>query len=366
MRAESRLTSGYGMSRRRVLAGLAASSSLALVGCAGTGTSSAGGADRQRTDLPGRAALIAPLTGRAAELGQIIRNAATLGGNVLSETGEMRLLDTGDTPEGAASAAERAVAGGARMIVGPLFGAQAVAAARAARGMPVITLSNDVSVAARNIFVLGVTPDQSARAILAFAARRGLARIGVVVPPGAFGEQAAASAMSAGRGLGLEMIGPVTATSPAEAEAGLGAMPAAVYLPSAGPELEPIARALGGRTQLLGSAQWSAIDPSGIAALDDALYAAPDPIAFEPFATAYQEAHGNAPGILAGVAFDAVETARLLGRIGQQDRAGLLRDAGFNGVVGPYGFNSDGTCRRGLAVLRVGRGEISLIGAATS
>jgi hypothetical protein len=34
-----------------------------------------------------------------------------------------------------------------------------------------------------------------------------------------------------------------------------------------------------------------------------------------------------------GFAFDAVEMARLLGRIGQQDRDGLLREGGFDGVL---------------------------------
>ncbi|MEL6915788.1 MAG: penicillin-binding protein activator [Pseudomonadota bacterium] len=355
-----------GVSRRRVLTLGASSGALLLSGCGAEFGGLRPSGDERRTALPGRAALIAPVSGRAAELGQIIRNSATLGGNALSETGEVQLFDSGDTPEAAADAARRAAASGARLIVGPLFGAQAAAAEAAAGNVPVMTLSNDASVAGARVFVIGVTAEQSAQSILSFAQRRGLTRIGIVVPPGAFGARAGAAALAAGRALGLDMLGPVTTTSVSEAQASLGPLPDAIYLPSAGASLEDFAAAFRGRTQILGSDQWSAIDPSRVPVLDGALYPAPDPVAFEPFARAYEDAYGDVPGILAGIAFDAIESARLLGRVGQQDRRGLLRESGFNGVIGPFRFNRDGTCRRGLAVLRVGRGNVSLIGAASA
>lgn len=301
-----------------------------------------------------------------------MRNAATLGGNVLAPSGEMALFDTGDTPESAALAAQAAVAAGARMIVGPLFGAQVAAVAGVVGSkVPILTLSNDTSVAGNGVFVLGVTPEQSAQSILAFAARRGLDTVGMVVAPGDFGVRAAGAAVAAGRVLGQTVLPPITETDPAAAVAKLraangGALPKAVYLPGAGEELEPLAAALTGQTQILGSSQWSARDPARMAALRGAWYAAPDPLAFEPFALAYQETHGESAGILAGVAFDGVETARLLGRIQEQTVGGLLREKGFTGVVGPFRFDRSGLCQRGLAVLNVEAGAITLIGAATS
>ena len=83
---------------------------------------------------------------------------------------------------------------------------------------------------------------------------------------------------------------------------------------------------------------------------------------FEAFATAFAEVSEADPGVLAGLAFDAVEMARILGRIAQQDRKGLLREAGFDGVVGPYRFQKDGQCSRGLAILSVTNGANNLIG----
>ncbi len=357
--------------RRVFLSGLAASASF-LSACSATGLGSVLEGKPAKSEGPGRAALLAPVSGRSPQLGQIMRNAATLGGNTLSDTGEMAFFDSGDTPETAATAARLAVAAGARMIVGPLFGAQVAAVAQAVgANVAVLTLSNDVNVAGGGVFVLGVTPEQSARTVLTFAARRGLNTVGVVVPTGAFGARSAEAALLVGKGIGQTVLPPITETDPAIALAKLtkangGTLPKAVYLPGAGAELEALASAFRGKTQVLGSTQWSSRDPGNLPSLRDAWYAAPDPLAFEPFAVAYQEAHGSSPGILAGVAFDGVETARLLGRIQEQTASGLTRDKGFSGVLGPYKFNKSGQCSRGLAVLNVGAGAITMIGSASA
>lgn len=301
-----------------------------------------------------------------------MQNAATLGGNVLDPLGELALFDSGDTPQAAASAAQAAITAGARMIVGPLFGAQVAAVADVVGpNVPVLTLSNDTSVAGGGVFVLGVTPEQSAQSVLAFAGRRGLSTVGVVVPRGAFGARSAAAAVAAGRSTGQTVLPPIVGGDPATVVATLmsandGAMPRAVYLPSAGADLDALATALQGKTQILGSSQWSARDPAQTAALRGAWYAAPDPFAFEPFALAYQEAHGQTAGILAGIAFDGVETARLLGRIQEQTTSGLLRNMGFTGVIGPYRFARSGLCSRSLAILSVDTGVVTLIGSASA
>ncbi|THF72320.1 MAG: hypothetical protein E8G75_11180 [Sulfitobacter sp. SK025] len=166
-----------------------------------------------------------------------MRNAATLGGNTLSDTGEMAFFDSGDTPETAAAAARLAVAAGARMIVGPLFGAQVAAVSQAVgSNVAVLTLSNDVNVAGGGVFVLGVTPEQSARAVLTFAARRGLNTVGVVAPTGAFGARSAEAALLVGKATGQTMLPPIVGTDPAIvlaklANANGGGLPKAVYLP---------------------------------------------------------------------------------------------------------------------------------------
>jgi ABC-type branched-subunit amino acid transport system substrate-binding protein len=346
--------------RRQVLRGLSALSLASLAGACGSlplGEGLSGG-----NDGPGRSAVLLPLSGGSAALGAELRAAATLGGG--PGIG-IEILDAGSTPESAAAAARRAEESGAELLLGPVFSAQTGAVAEAVR-LPLVTLSNNAALAGRRTFVFGVTPEQSARAILSLAAQRGLARVATVVPPGEFGAQSAAAAEVVGQRLGLTMRPALVRSSGEGLRAALeaaGGLPDAVYLPALGETLEPFAEALrGSGVQLLGSAQWSALDLSGRPAFRDAWFAAPDPLRFAAFDAAYTEATGRPAGIIAGLVFDGVEMLRVLGQAGQLSRRGLTREAGFTGTVGPYRFLGSGLCERGLGVLKVGAGEFSLIG----
>lgn len=303
-----------------------------------------------------------PLSGASADLGQLLQSAATLGGG--PGIG-IEIVDSGSTPETAVAAAKRAVDAGAQLIVGPVFSAQASAVSSAVR-VPVVTLSNNEDLAGGGTFVFGVTPGQSARAVLSIAAQRNLRTAAVVVPLGSFGAQSAAAAQTVGRALGLTMRPTVEQSSASglvETLSANGGLPDAVYLPVVDETLAPFADALrGSGVQLLGSTQWSSLDLSGRPAFRDAWFAAPDPIRFASFDDAFEEATGQPGGIISGLAFDGVELLRILGQAGQLTARGLTRDEGFTGVLGPYRFRKSGLCDRGLGVLRVGAGEFSLIG----
>ncbi len=350
-----------GMSRRRILTGLSCASLVSLVPGCGQISLPFGG-EARGAGRSEKSALLLPLSGASAPLGQRLQIAATLGGG--PGIG-IDIIDSGSTPETAVAAAKRAVDGGARMIVGPVFSAQAQAVADAVR-VPVVTLSNDESLAGGGTYVLGVTPTQSTRAILSIAAQRNLRNVAVVVPPGAFGERSAAAAESVGRTLGLSMR-PALVKSNADGlldalRAG-GQLPDAVYLPAADGTLLPFAQALRGQgMQLLGSTQWSALDLSDRPAFRGAWYAAPDPLRFAAFDEAYTQAAGSAGGIISGLAFDGVELLRVLGQTGQLSAKGLTRQEGFTGVVGPYRFLKSGLCERGLGVVSIADGEFNLIG----
>ena len=350
------------LSRRRLLGAFAATS---LLGACGRG---------REPDLPpagtvGKAALLAPLSGPSSDLGGILRDAASLGGNPTGPSAEVEVLDAGPTEETAIAAARLAVDSGARMLLGPLFSGQSRAVADAVgRDVPVVSLSNDDAIAGGNLFVFGITPAQSARSVLGFAASRGLRRVAIVVPPGEFGARSVRAAQAEASALGLALAPPIVTDSAAGLAEALaatsgGSLPDAVYLPAVAGPFEDFAQAVAeAGPQILGSDQWSAIEPTRLPALRGAWFAAPDPIRFEAFALALEEQVATEAGILAGLAFDAVEMARLLGRVGQQDRDGLLREAGFDGVLGPYRFLPSGLCERGLAVLNVADGATTLIG----
>lgn len=350
-----------GVGRRQMLIGLAAFSASGLAGCDATGFGA--GSGFPDPNARGRAALLLPLTGPQAGLGQILREAASLSGTTVGQAAEIEVLDAGGDADSAVRAARAGVDAGARVVIGPLFSAQARAVTTALpASVPVVALSNDDTLAAAGAFVYGVTPVHSARAVLAFAAARGLTDIAVAVPPGAFGERAAEAARTVADVAGVSLRQVIVATDGGQLTAAYGGTPPqAIYLPSAGPELDTLSRAARATgAQVLGGAQWSALDPGRLPGLDGSWYAAPDPLRFAPFSRAMAD-RGTEAGIVAGLVFDGVEMARLLGRLGQQDRRGLLRDKGFNGVLGPYRFLRDGRCERQLAVIGIDGGSASVL-----
>ena len=101
-----------------------------------------------------KVALLLPFSGRYAEVGKSMENAAHM---AVMESGSKRLtvlsFDTAGTAKGASEAARKAIAAGARLIVGPLFRAAVAAAKRsAARAkINVIAFSNSESVAGAQV-----------------------------------------------------------------------------------------------------------------------------------------------------------------------------------------------------------------------
>lgn len=344
-------------SRRGILAGFGATA--LLQGCGGAALA-------PRAEV-GRAAVLVPLSGQAAGLGQSLRAAASLGGTGVGATSEVEILDSGASPESAARAAQAAVKAGAQVIVGPLFRDQTPAVVKAAGRIPVVTLSNDTDLARQGAWVFGLTPEHSAQAILGFAAGKQKRRIVVVVPEGPFGARAIAASQSLAKPLALQ-VSPVVQTGTGGLRdqvrrAAGGTMPDAVYLPAGGKSLARNADALRDTgVQVIGSAQWLGTDVGRMSALRGAWFAAPDPLRFEPFARALEDQTEAQAGILTGLAFDAAEMVRLLGRAGQQSPKGLAREEGFDGVLGPFRFARSRISQRGLGVLSVEKDAVTLIG----
>ena len=102
-----------------------------------------------------KVAVLLPLTGANAAVGQSIANAANM---ALLDAGDKRInLRVYDTAAGgAAAAASRAVADGARLFLGPLLAAdvRAVQGIASANNIPIISYSNDAALAGDNLFAV--------------------------------------------------------------------------------------------------------------------------------------------------------------------------------------------------------------------
>lgn len=105
------------------------------------------------------------------------------------------LHDTKGTAEGAQEAAKAAIAAGADIIVGPLFGSSVTAMqpVLAGRNVPAFAFSNDASTATDGLWLMGFLPEQNIDRIVSEAIAQGLTRFGALVPDGVFGARIAAS-----------------------------------------------------------------------------------------------------------------------------------------------------------------------------
>ena len=112
-----------------------------------------------REEAPVKVALLVPLSaqGHAGMIGKSLKQAAEL---ALFERDnpslQLIVKDDKGTPEGAKAAAEEAIKGGAKLILGPLFAKSATAVAPVARqaGVPVIAFSTDRQVAGNGVYLL--------------------------------------------------------------------------------------------------------------------------------------------------------------------------------------------------------------------
>lgn len=266
---------------------------------------------------------------------------------------QVQVFDTRGTAEGARDAARKAASFGADMIIGP---ASADEARAVETSVPVMTFSNDEMLEVSGFYVLGVTAAQSTGVVLAYARAAGVRTVAVIGPATDWRNRCEAAALAqAASGLQVVAAMDVPQGSVVEALRGAtgGELPNAVLMPEGGAGLARVARELAASSvQMLGTSQWSAADIATPAALG-AWIAAPDPRASARFVETYTQAHGAAPGIIGGLAYDAVFAATTLARAGRLTRAGLLQADGFSGVTGPFRFVAGQKVERKLSILVV-------------
>ena len=345
------------LTRRHLLGAAVAAGALPwLSACSGqVGTQTTGGVPR--------AALLLPLTGAQGAIGQNMARAASL---AVSGSEGPKIHDTSDTPQGAATAATKALAEGARLLLGPLKSDQTTAVLAVSGRVPVITFSNDETLTAKGAYVMGLTPAQSVGTMFRYALAQGLTQIAVVVAEGPLGAASITAARQIAAAGGITLTAVLTRDP---AKPGLttalrqgGARPQAVYLPDGGAALTGFADGLASSgLQILGSVQWGAGDIAADRNLGGAWFAAPPPDLFAPFADQFQAAFGDPPGAVAGLGHDAALLAQGLAQAGTLTRKGIERQAGFTGVLGPFRFVAGGRCQRDLSVLTQSDGVLEVL-----
>lgn len=320
-----------------------------------------------------RIALLVPMSGDTAPVGQALANATTMA--LLDTNAENLRITTYDTSAGAAEAARQAIADGNKLILGPLM-ADAVPAVQAAArpaGVPVIAFSNDGDVAGPDVFVIGHIPEQSIRRSVQFARGRGAARFAALLPEGDYGTRAAAALEAALRDFGGALAGRQTYTrgntsivSAAQRLRAAGGYDTVLIADSARLGIEAadeLQRGVRTRARILGTELWSGEATLARAgSMEGALFAAVSDQRYKRFADSYAARFGTQPYRVATLGYDAV---LLTLRVAREWKVGtpfpkneLYDKGGFLGVDGPFRFGRNGIAERALEVREVRGGEV--------
>ena len=318
-----------------------------------------------------KVAILLPLSGKNAALGQAMLNAAQQA--VFDSADAHFELQPHDTAGdgGAEAAAHAAMLGGAQMIIGPLFATDvpAVKSVAAAGGLQILTLSTDTSLAEHGVYVMGLAPDAQVERVVNFAAARGAGHFAALVPSSPYGVLVGeafktAVAQNGGAVVDFETYDPAATPDAAERIKQLAAQRDhidALFLPETGADLKTITDKLtaagfdAAHVHMIGTGLW---DVPGLGRQDPLLlggwYAAPDPTARRGFIASYTAAYGQEPPRLATLAYDATALAAVLAKRGAHyDEAALTNPNGFAGLDGIFRLSASGLVERGIAVNEV-------------
>lgn len=334
-----------------------------------------------QAQLPGgqaqttKVALLLPLTGNEANLGNAMLNAAQMS---LFENApdhlELISEDTHGNPESAARAAEKVIREGAKIIVGPLFATEATAVARVAAQyqVPVLTFSNNQSVASQNVYILGFMPDQQIQRLFSVAQSKGVVNIAMLVPNNESGNMLRSQAEQAARSAGIQItaLTPYTpgSTDMKQQAAQINQSRAqAVLIPEGGQQLKLIISSLlhnhvnPNAIKFMGTGQWDSPEVYGDRSLNGSWFSA-SPISLrQPFMKKYAADHGHQPPRLATLAYDAISMISLLSRTQDPAQAfqnqAMTQPRGYQGIDGIFRLNANGTVQRGLAVYEISESQ---------
>ena len=353
-----------------------------------------------------RVALLLPLSGPHATLGQALLNAAQLALFHFAST-EFELLtqDTKGTPDGAADAAALAIGDGASLILGPLFSSSvtAITPAAQAAGVSVISFSNDRRVASNNVFTMGFLPDEQVERVVRFAYEKGLQRFALLAPDNSYGRAIINALEKIADDLGVEVT-KASFYDPNSEDFGLvvrdlanydqrrddllnqrkilekrsddvaqktlkrlenlhtvGDLPFdALMVADSGKRLQAIAALLPyydidpKKTRMLGTGQWDAEDSILEPALKGGWFAAPPVKERQSFVQNYEEMFGDPPPRLATLAYDATALSTVFVKPdGSFDPSEITTSQGFAGRDGIFRFTPDGYAQRGLSIYQI-------------
>lgn len=348
-----------------------------------------------------RVALLLPLTGQHARLGESMLNASQM---ALFDLGhdqfEIVPKDTKGTVQGAQQAAQQAVNEGAQLVIGPIFSRSVQAAQRItmSNNIPMIAFTTDWTLANQQTFLIGFLPFDQVERVTRYATNRGYVNHGVLAPTGSYGDGviSAYQAIAGSSGVKtvrlerfsdesqnlaaiVEVFSDYGARKQYETQKAQGfalggpekAPFDAVLIPAGG----ALARQVGSflnhydlppsDVKRLGTGLMDDASLATDRTLDGTWFAAPAPQARARFEQRFQALYGNKPPRITSLSYDATALAAILSRTGIKKTGqpalnynALTNPNGFSGIDGIFRFRSNGISERGLSILEFRNGQI--------
>ncbi|WP_146586391.1 penicillin-binding protein activator [Puniceibacterium confluentis] len=349
------------------------------------GGSSGAGGPQIDTNAPVQVALLVPKSDPgAAPVARGLENAVRLAmADLQGVRIDLRVYDTAGSASVAASKAQQAVDEGAKIILGPLFGesANAAAVAVADEGVNVLSFSNNTSIAGGNLFVLGATFDNTADRLMSYATRQGKGDVVVLHTDSVAGQLGRNAITAAAARNGGSVVGSVpyklntdslnSALNQVKGMVDSGAAKSMFITDNydgglsvvlqLGPErgINPAS------TQYIGLTRWDVRpDAFRLPGIEGSYFALPDVAMNNNFEARYANAYGSAPHALAGLGYDGIAAIGALVSQGRRDALtgrALTQASGFQGTGGVFRLLSDGTNQRGLAVATVRNSQVVIL-----
>ncbi len=374
--------------RRSILKGAGLAAVALLAGCS---TVIPRGAEPPRTETPTpppvtaglpedqkhhRIALLVPLSGKNAGIGQSLANATTMA--LLDTKAENIRMTSYDTAKGVTIAAQNAIRDGNKLIIGPLLSDNVVATANIARpaGVPILSFSNDSSVAGNNVFILGHIPSQSIERVVDYARSKGMTRFVGLVPNGVYGQRASSTLLRKVKDVGGTVVSIQTFNRDSQsieaatkklaqngefeavllADNGDMAIKAAPY----------IRKNASGTAKILGTDLWNtSSNLAGAPSMRGAWFASVSDALYKQYADRYRARYGAAPFRLSSLGYDSVLLTVKVARnwkVGSPFPINQLTDkGGFIGLDGVFRFMPNGVSQRALEVQEIRTGSFAVI-----
>ena len=324
-----------------------------------------------------RIALLVPMSGDNGAVGQSIANATTMA--ILDTNASNLRITAYDTAINPRDAARRALADGNKLILGPLMGENVGAVLSEARraDVPLISFSNDASIASPDVFVMGQIPEQSIRRSVEYAREaKGVRDFAVVAPEGEYGRRAEAALQTAVADFGGRVAGQesyargntsvVSAMDRLVARGGFGGLLIADSARLATQAAGRIKPGGAGNTLIIGTELWSGdASVTRASALRGAIFSAVSDDRYRRFVDSYEARFGAQPYRISTLGYDAVLLTLRVARdwrVGRDFPTSQLRDSGgFVGLDGPFRFRRNGVVERAFEVREIRNGQVVVV-----